>query len=97
MIGPMSYRRYTQDEREQWLAKFEESSSSAAAFCREHGLSYASFLRWRRQAGAGVEPPTEFIELEVGRPGSCPNPEAVEVTFPSGIILRIFAQPAGRP
>lgn len=93
----MSYRRYSQDERKQWLARFEQSGTSATAFCREHQLSYPSFLRWRRQAGRGVEPPADFIELEVTRPAACPKTETVELVFPSGLTLRISPQPAVRP
>jgi len=98
----MTYRRYTEEERAAWLAKFERTTASCAAFCREHGISYGSFMRWR--GGAAPEPTSEpesaeFIELEV--PPSPPGPppesgqQSVELSFPCGLTLRII--PAPRP
>ena len=103
----MTYRRYTEEERAAWLAKFERTTVSAAAFCREHGISYGSFMRWRGNAapGPGPEPgaiePAEFIELEIPRPPSeappVPCAQSVEIDFPCGLTLRIAPAPAPRP
>lgn len=96
MLGAMSYRRYTEEERREWLTRYEQCATSAAAFCREHELNYQSFLRWRQRATPGSESSTEFLELEVPCPVSVPHAETVELTFPSGLTLRINAQPAPR-
>jgi len=96
MLGAMSYRRYTEEERREWLTRYEQCATSAAAFCREHELNYQSFLRWRQRATPGSESSPEFLELEVPCPVSVPHAETVELTFPGGLTLRINAQPAPR-
>ena len=94
MLRAMSRRRYTDKQRQAWVAKFDRSSSSAAAFCRRHRLNYRNFLRWRRVAGVETEPAPEFLEIEVPCPAGSGAAEAVEVAFPSGLVLRIHPQPA---
>ena len=93
----MSHRRYTDKERKAWLAKFEQSTTSAAAFCRKHRLSYQSFLSWRREADRVAAPVAGFVEVEVPRPAGRVANEAVELAFPGGLVLRIIQQPAPRP
>tara|TARA_R110002167_G_scaffold364347_1_gene586117 strand:+ start:184 stop:486 length:303 start_codon:yes stop_codon:yes gene_type:complete len=93
-MADMSTRRhYTRHERERLLALFDHTDSTALAFCREHQLCYQTFLRWRKLARDQVsEPAPEFIEIEV--PSSAPRASAapqVELTFPGGLTLRIFA------
>jgi transposase-like protein len=93
----MSRRRYTEKQRKTWVAKFERSSTSAAAFCRKHRLNYQVFLRWRREAGGGAESAPEFLEIEVPSPAAgSGTAETVELTFPGGLVLRIHPQSAPR-
>lgn len=95
----MSSRRFTKKEREHWLAQFDRSTLSAAAFCREHQLGYQGFLNWRRKAQP-IEPKTvtEFIEVEVPKPPSTPisGSAMVELVFPYGLRLRIHPQSSAR-
>ena len=93
----MSHRRYTEKERKAWLAKCDQSTTSAAAFCRKHRLSYQGFLCWRREANRAAGSATEFIEVDVPRPVGRMANEAVELSFPGGLVLRIIQQPAPRP
>ncbi len=95
----MTYRRYTEEERAAWLAKFERSTASAAAFCREHEISYGSFMRWRAQAESEptVPEPAEFIELDVPRPAPAQSGQSVELSFPCGLTLRIVPTPPAQP
>ena len=92
----MSSRRTTRKQREHWLAQFDQSTLTAAAFCREHQLGYQSFLNWRRKAQPDT--PIEFIEVEVPSPKapSISQSSVVELTFPGGLLLRIHPQPAAR-
>lgn len=96
----MSRRRYTDEDKARLLGEFDACGSSAAAFCRERGLSYQTFIAWRRgasvrrDAGAAME----FVELALG-----PVPEErtatgprVELDFGGGLVLRIHL-PASRP
>jgi len=96
MLRVMSRRRFTEKQRLALVDKFDRSGTSAAAFCRKHRLTYQSFLRWRREATQQAEPAPEFVEIEVPRPSPGPRAETVELTFPSGLVLRIEQQPAPR-
>lgn len=97
MLGAMSYRRYTEEERAAWLAGFERFTGSAASFCREQGLSYQSFLRWRRETTPKATGAPEFLELEFPCPAPVPGAESVELIFPGGLIVRINPQATRRP
>ena len=97
-------RRYTDEDKARWLDEFATIGGSAAAFCRERGLGYQSFMQWRRAAGgsAAAEPATGFVEIDVA-----PRHEAapvigtlVELDFGGGLVLRIrplHGQPLPRP
>jgi len=88
---------YTSEEKSRLLAKFEEASTSAAAFCRAEGLSYQTFLNWRRSASdTGSAELPRFIEVELG---AAPRPAAVpamlvELELGGGIVLRLRHEPA---
>ena len=97
MLRAMSRRRYTEKQREAWVAKFDRCDSSAAAFCRRHRLNYQVFLRWQREAAKKAQPSPQFLEIEVPCPAPAPQAQMVELTFPSGLVLRIHPQPVARP
>jgi len=105
MMPAMSKRRhYTQFEREHWLSQFDQHPSTATSFCREHGLCYQTFLRWRRQSRdskpSTTDAPAPFIELELPvRPSSStpPSSEVVELTFSGCLTLRIQSQATPQP
>jgi transposase-like protein len=101
MIAMSNRRHYTQSEREHWLAQFGKLQSTATSFCREHGLCYQTFLRWRRNARktkSSTAAPAPFIELEIpARPSPPTCSELVELTFPGGLTLRIQAQTTPQP
>lgn len=97
----MSRRRYTDEEKARLLDEFHAGGATAAAFCREQGLCYQTFLNWRRAAPDDSTPPerTEFIELDLAR---APRPEAdpamlVELDLGGGIVLRVRREPVPRP
>ena len=84
------------------MAEFERSGSSAAAFCREKGLAYQTFLNWRRRSALSLaqEPRTsesEFVEVELPASASTPGrgsaDPAVELILAGGSILRIYPTP----
>ena len=92
----MSRTRYTDEDKARLLGELEARGGSAAAFCRERGISYQTFISWRRnrrdssrKAGAAME----FVELALEPPGgsrmeSVPAPQ-VELDFGGGFVLRI--------
>lgn len=97
----MSRTRYTDEDKARLLGEFEAGGGSAAAFCRERGISYQTFVAWRRgrrlarhKPGAAVE----FLELDLTpaagrRADSSPR---VELDLGGGIVLRIHL-PIPRP
>jgi transposase-like protein len=102
-------RRYTRDEKAEFLKTFGRSDGNAASFCRKHRVAYHTFLGWRRGAGrkpgsaaAALPAHPRFVELEVERgervgPRPAAGP-AVELVLGGGMVLRIFApQPERRP
>lgn len=74
-----SRKRYTKSERARWVAQFENSGISAAAFSRKHGLGPQSLLRWRKavEAAPRKHPSStpeskneeiKFVELDLSAP-----------------------------
>jgi transposase-like protein len=96
----MSRRRYTDEDKARLLGEFDACGGSAAAFCRDRGLAYQTFISWRRGTPARRDAGTamEFVELALGpaageRTTSGPR---VELDFGGGMVLRIHL-PASRP
>jgi transposase-like protein len=98
----MSRRRHTDEEKTRIIREFEHHDGNAAAFCRQRGVSYQTFMNWRRRAAASLPvttKPTAFLEFELGtapiRPVStCP---LVELELGGGIILRIHSARSVQP
>lgn len=97
----MSRLRLDDAEKQKWVDLFYEYDLSAAAFCREFGLPYSSFLSWKRTAStkrkSGENSEAEFVELVVQPPdrgavplsatAACP---VAELQLGSGMLLRVF-------
>jgi hypothetical protein len=79
------------EQRAAILKAFDESSLSAMAFCRQHGLSYSTFATWiqkrRREQTPGVTgaeaPGPAFAEVVIEEGKAAPN-----ATPPLRVILR---------
>ncbi len=94
-------KRHTEQERGRWLARYKRSGKSAAAFCREHGISYQGLLNWRkadREKVAAEPEEVGFVEVGLVAGGGESRPRAraadraaAELELPGGILLRIFA------
>lgn len=98
----MSRTRHTDKEKARIIREFQQHDGSAAAFCRQRGISYQTFMNWRRQSSASLplkaEPPA-FIEFELG---ASPQQHVstvplVELELGGGIILRIHPTQPARP
>jgi transposase-like protein len=57
--------------RSRWLAAFDRSGLSAAAFARRHGINYTTFCGWRQRAKSKLLP--AFVQVEL--PATTPPPE----------------------
>lgn len=93
--GPRRRRRFSTDQIRQWVADYEGSGLSAAAYAREHGLCYEVLRRWvrgrRRTASRAVgQPAFQAVPLSaLLGPGW-----AAEISLPQGPTVRVSAQAA---
>jgi transposase-like protein len=90
----MSRRRYTDEDKARLLGEFDASRGSAAAFCRQRGLAYQTFISWRRGDRAcrrATRSATEFVEFEVGSPRQVQSTAVplIELDLGGGLVLRI--------
>ena len=79
-------RVYTQQQRLDYLARFERSGHSQAEFCRRANLSLSTFALWRRAAAAGAAPTFAEVHLSETHP-AC----AVTLLPPNGVKLEVTA------
>lgn len=96
----MSRTRYTDEDKARLLGEFDACGGSASAFCRDRGLSYQTFIAWRRGTAARRDAVNsmEFVELALGPAAGEPTATGprVELDFGGGLLLRIHL-PASRP
>jgi len=79
---------------------FEDHDLSAAAFCREFSLPYASFLKWRRELSASPgraknltsteSALVEFVEVIAESSRSSMRDLVAELELGSEYVLRVF-------
>ncbi|MGL5020390.1 MAG: IS66 family insertion sequence element accessory protein TnpA [Luteolibacter sp.] len=98
----MSRPRHTDKQKARILREFEHYDGSAAAFCRQHGVSYQTLMNWRGRASANLpapEQPPAFLEfqLESSHHWSAPVGPLVELELGGGIILRIHPSCLAQP
>lgn len=88
----------------QWRAiftQFEAGSLSATAFCKQQGIAYGSFMRWRQRVVAPTGETTQVpaddwvpIQLTAGQQDN--NADArdwdIELVLPGGVQLRMRAR-----
>ena len=87
----------------QWrdiFTQFEASSLSATAFCKQHGIAYGSFMRWRhwvdvpgcREAQGSVD---DWLPIQVATGAEDDSPTTqgwdIELALPGGVQLRMRA------
>lgn len=99
----MPHSKLNESEKREWVTLFSNYDLSAAAFCREFDLPYASFMTWKRlyhgklaRSPKAAPSGSEFVELVVER--SLPTPHAgtslrapvAELSLGAGVVLRIF-------
>ena len=70
------------------LLRCDASGQSAAAYCRDNGLSAPSFHWWKHKLNSSCPPPILFAEVAVE---SLPSREdaAVEILLTSGRVARV--------
>lgn len=76
--------------RQQWerrIARWHASGVSMAAYCRQHELSYAAFVWWRRRLGQAIAPALPLTLIPVVAPTSSGG--AIVIRLPSGIGIEV--------
>jgi transposase-like protein len=77
--------RITPLRRAKFLAAFERSGLSAAAFARQQGLNYTTFCGWR-QRGTKAKASPEFVQVELA---SVPAPAELVIELSANARLRL--------
>lgn len=86
--------RRTPAERPELIGACGQGGLSVTAFCRERGISPATFYRWRREAGVAAVQFAEVEETPVARPAGAGTGEPpLELVLTGGI--RIAVRDAG--
>lgn len=81
-------RRWSAEQKAELLAGFASSGQTAAAFCREAGLSAVTFSTWcRRQTRATGQPSGRFAAVRLGEAPPIVAAGAVTVHCPGGISV----------
>jgi transposase-like protein len=61
--------RYSPEQRQEHIARWQSSGLSKAAYCREHDIVYQTFANWTRPAADPIAAtPDEFVQLADDRP-----------------------------
>jgi len=92
--------RRSRAEIEELLLAFEQSGDTQQGFCRDRGLSVATFSSWRRKAAGAGGAAGGLRRVHItGGGGSCGVtirfPEGLEVFFPEGSSAREIAAVVG--
>ena len=76
--------------RTRWLAAFDRSGLSAAAFARQHGLNYTTFCGWRQRRSQS-RPLPGFVQVQLPSPAA-----AVELLIELGATARLRVNSASQ-
>ena len=80
--------------RRQWaerLERFRRSGQTVAQFCDAEGVSAPSFYVWKRTLTAESVTPTPTPALVPIHVTPSPTPAVIELSLPSGAVLRLPA------
>lgn len=90
----MANTRRTQAQWQQLIEQWDQGNETIANFCAQHGLSQASFYKWRQKLegnGKTSDPiavsPWQAIEIPQGQPSK--DVWQMELLLPGGAVLRI--------
>jgi len=75
-------KRYSDQEREELLALFDQSGYSASRFCKEMGLCHGTLKRWLSRESSGVD------LLEVAGPADMDG-VSLRVFLPNGVRCEV--------
>lgn len=84
LLGMRKHR--SEFEWREIVNRFEVSEMKHAEFCQAEGVSPSGLSRWRRRFLGPAKIQDRFVEL---KPPIVGDYKAVELQFPSGLVLRI--------
>jgi transposase-like protein len=83
---------FTPEERGRWASRYRSSGQTQAQFAQQHGLKLTTLQWWiYGQRPKEKRPTAAFREIAVSLPWSG-GVWAAEVTWPSGVTVRLGAQ-----
>ena len=85
MPQPQSKRAKLWQQR---IDAFHSSNLSGAAFCREHDLSYQSFMAWKKKLGQSESSPLTVPFREIKFDGSMSSLDSIELVL-GAITVRL--------
>ena len=92
----MSLGRSRDESKEQqwrrWIARWQTSGLSVAAFCVRHGLAAPSFYAWRRTVQRRDTSAATFVSVQLAPDEAPASAPVLEVVLPDGRLVRV---PAG--
>ena len=85
--------RHTDQQKARILRDFEHTDQSAAAFCRQHGVSYQTLMNWRSSAAANS--PSRNHHPHSSSSNSEPHASGplVELELGGAIVLHYLSNP----
>ena len=85
--------RRSVDREQYWrevIGDQQASGVSISAFCRERGVSPASFFAWRRKLAArDCEAADKFVPVELGPPAPAAPQPGFELALPTGLRVLV--------
>jgi len=83
---------YTQEERNSWLQRWQDSGQSGEQFSKVHDLNPSTLYRWRDQvrAAKSVQAAHAFAQVRVRSAKSTDVVGVVEVVLPNEYRVRVI-------
>ena len=92
------FSRRTPEQWQQIINNQEASGLPQKAYCRQHGLSLATFCSWKKRLAchqsqdtpqSGEAPSNDWIEMPVPKSEPQPHRWDMELELPGGVTLRM--------
>ena len=96
LVAPISVRPrkkfFNAEQKKRFIEQWHVSGDSPQAFCKDHGIAYTTFYRWRQKPG--LKKPkqakhSDWSAVVLKNPPKEPiETMGVELTVPNGMMIR---------